>query len=96
MVELPCRFRCSVLLVMKLSVVDALDVPDLLVPVGRHLQTVGVAGLGERVEEVAAALGKVGAVRICPLSDVPFPPPWWHHDGRGPLSVFLRWVDLEG
>jgi hypothetical protein len=77
------------------SVVDARDVPDLLEPVGRHLQTVGVAGLGERVEEVAAALGKVGAVRICPLGDVPFPPPWWHHDGRGPLSVFLRWVDLE-
>tara|TARA_B100001123_G_scaffold103245_1_gene119675 strand:- start:1051 stop:2457 length:1407 start_codon:yes stop_codon:yes gene_type:complete len=77
------------------SVVDALEVPDLLVPVGRHLQTVGVAGLGDRVEEVAAALGKVGAVRICPLGDVPFPPPWWHHDGRGPLSVFLRWVDLE-
>ena len=78
------------------SVVDALDVPDLLVPVGRHLQTVGVAGLGERVDEVAAALGKVGAVRICPLGDVPFPPPWWHHDGRGPRSVFLRWVELEG
>jgi len=78
------------------SVADALDAPDLLKSVGRHLQTVGVAGLGERVEEVAAALGKVGAVRICPLGEVPFPPPWWHHDGRGPLSVLLRWVDLEG
>ena len=77
------------------SVADALDAPALLEPVGRHLQTVGVAGLGERIEEVAAALGKVGAVRICPLGDVPFPPPWWHHDGRGPLSVLLRWVDLE-
>jgi len=78
------------------SVADALVAPDLLEPVGRHLQTVGVAGLGERIEEVAAALGKVGAVRICPLGEVPFPPPSWHHDGRGPLSVLLRWVDLEG
>ena len=78
------------------SVVDALAVPALLEPMGRHLQTVGVAGLGERIEDVASALGKVGAVRVCPLDEVPFPPPWWHHDGRGPLSVFLRWVDLEG
>ena len=77
-------------------IADALSMPDLLESVGRHLQTVGVAGLGERMEEVAAALGEVGAVRVCPLGEVPFPPPWWHHDGRGPLSVLLRWVDLEG
>ena len=77
------------------SIADALAAPALLEPVRRHLQTVGVVGLGERIEEVASALGKVGAVRVCPLGEVPFPPPWWHHDGRGPLSVFLRWMDLE-
>ena len=75
---------------------DAMHLSELLAPVARHLQTVGVAGLGHRLDEVAGMLGAVGATRICPLSEVAFPPPWWHHDGKGPLSVLLRWVDLEG
>ena len=75
---------------------DAAQLPTLLAPIAHHLQTVGVAGLGERLENVARMLGGVGATRICPLSEVAFPPPWWHHDGKGPLSVLLRWVDLEG
>ena len=32
---------------------------------------------------------------IAPLERVPWPPPWWHHDGRGPLAALLRWTDLE-
>jgi len=67
-----------------------------LAPIAPHLQTVGVAGLrGDALEQLAAELAESGAVRICPLTEVPFPPPWWHHDGQGPLSVLLRWVDLE-
>ena len=72
------------------------EVPERLAPVGRHLQTVGVAGVeGRRLDALAGALGEVGALRICPLADVAFPPPWWHHDGQGPLTSLLRWVDLE-
>jgi len=70
-------------------------VPGLLAPLARHLQTVGVAGLGSRTEEIARGLGAVGASRIVPFRAVPFPPPWWHHDGRGPLLDLVRWVDLE-
>jgi hypothetical protein len=66
-----------------------------LARVGKHLQTVGVAGLdGDRLTELADALGEVGAIRVCPLAEVAFPPPWWHHDGEGPLRALLRWVDL--
>ncbi|MSR35305.1 MAG: hypothetical protein EXR95_01505 [Gemmatimonadetes bacterium] len=75
---------------------DARVVPALLERWRRHLQTVGVAGLDDRLGEVAEGLGRAGATRICGLADVAFPPPWWHHDGRGPLTSLLRWVDLEG
>ena len=51
---------------------------------------------GTNLFSLAAGLGEIGAVRICALSAVPFPPPWWHHDGQGPLASLLRWVDLEG
>jgi len=77
------------------AVQDAEDVPELLAPLGPHLQTVGVTGLGERTERIAGALGRAGASRVVPFPSVPFPPPWWHHDGRGPLRDLVRWVDLE-
>lgn len=77
-------------------VADARAAADLLAPARRHLQTVGVAGLGGRAEAVADALARLGAARICALADMAFPPPWWHHDGRGPLRALLRWVDWEG
>lgn len=64
-------------------------------PVGPHLQTVGVSGLGDRLEEVARGLGRLGVSRVASFEAVPFPPPWWHHDGRGPLTDLVRWVDLE-
>jgi len=35
-------------------------------------------------------------IRIAPLDEVAFPPPWWHHDGRGPLDVLVERVDLPG
>ena len=77
-------------------VTDAAHVPELLGPWRRHLQTVGVAGFGERLPALAARLGDVGAVRVCPIREMAFPPPWWHHDGRGPLTSLVRWLDLEG
>jgi len=74
---------------------DATDLPAVLQPLRAHLQTVGIAGLGPRARAVAVALGEVGASRVTPFQSVPFPPPWWHHDGRGPLLDLVRWVDLE-
>jgi hypothetical protein len=76
-------------------IADASELAGELRALGPHLQTVGVAGLGGRLEGVARALGEVGASRVAPFSAVPFPPPWWHHDGRGPLLDLVRWVDVE-
>jgi hypothetical protein len=86
---------CAGRIVRVCPVRDAEDVPSLLDPLAPHLQTVGVAGLGDRLERLARALGRAGASRVVPLASVAFPPPWWHHDGRGPLRDLVRWVDLE-
>ncbi|MDX1566570.1 MAG: acyl-CoA reductase [Longimicrobiales bacterium] len=68
-----------------------------LAPVGRHLQTVSVEGVpGDRRLALAESLAEIGAVRITSAKESPWPPPWWHHDGEGPLGSLLRWTDLEG
>jgi hypothetical protein len=78
-------------------------VPDLSVllrivaPFHGLLQTVGVAGFDpDHLPLAAAALADAGATRITPIADMPWPPPAWHHDGRGPLRELVRWADLEG
>jgi len=69
----------------------------LIAPFGAHLQTMGVAGVGDDdLESLAEALGRVGVSRVAAFSEVPFPPSTWHHDGGGPLRDFVRYVDLEG
>jgi len=69
---------------------------DLLKPWAHHLQTVGAAGLGKERKELLDGLARLGVTRVTGLRDVPWPPPWWHHDGSGPLRALLRWVDVEG
>lgn len=69
---------------------DALSA--LLAPLRHHLQSVGAAGLSDDDLEVLAA---AGATRIVPMADLPFPPAWWLHDGRGPLTELVRWVEAE-
>ncbi|MCG6989269.1 MAG: hypothetical protein LJF06_13965 [Gemmatimonadetes bacterium] len=76
-------------------VAHAARVAELVAPYSAHLQTVAVAGLGGETEAVAEALARVGVTRVTAFADVPFPPPWWHHDGLGPLGALVRWVDLD-
>jgi len=78
------------------SIEDASGIGGVLEPLAPHLQTVAVVGLGDRMEGIAERLAFAGAVRITPLNRAPWPPPWWHHDGEGPLRALSRWVDLEG
>lgn len=74
---------------------DALDALALVAPYREYLQTVAVAGVGERLPGLALALAHAGASRLVAFADAPWPPPEWHHDGRGPLRELLRWTDLE-
>lgn len=69
---------------------------DAVSPFGDLLQTAGVAGFdADRLFTAAAALTDAGVTRITPIADMPWPPPAWHHDGRGPLQELVRWADLE-
>lgn len=77
-------------------------VPDLetllraAAPAGMLLQTVGVAGFtADVLTRAAAGFADIGATRITSIRDMPWPPPAWHHDGRGPLRELIRWTDLE-
>ncbi len=74
---------------------DAGRLAEELAPLGAHLQSVGYAGLGDRALSVAESLGRAGASRVTPFRALPFPPPWWLHDGRGPLRDLVRWMELE-
>ena len=76
-------------------VADLADVPSILRPAGRHLQSVGYAGADGRIRTLAEALGRAGASRVVPFAHVSFPPAWWLHDGRGPLETLVRWVEVE-
>jgi len=86
---------CVGRVVRVVPVADVLEVAGLLAPAAAHLQTVGVAGCEGRWEALAESLARVGASRVTPFGRVPFPPPWWHHDGRGPLRALVRWTDVE-
>ncbi len=72
------------------------DVAGLVRPYARYLQTVGIAAPAGRRRVVAERLARAGATRMTDLERMPWPPPTWHHDGRGPLLELIRWVDLEG
>lgn len=78
------------------AVRDADEVPRALAGLGPHLQSLAVAGLApERAERLAERCGRAGVTRITTFERLAFPPPWWLHDGRGPLLELLRWVEAE-
>lgn len=95
--ELDGAFRLSCLnrTVRVMPVATILEVPGLLTGVGDVLQTVGVAGGGDRADALARALARAGVSRIASLRESSWPPPWWHHDGRPPLVDLVRWCDRD-
>jgi hypothetical protein len=74
---------------------DAADVPGLLEPVRRYLQTAGVSLPESRLMPLGEALGFLGVDRVCPLGRMANPTPEWHHDGRFNILDLLRWTDME-
>ena len=74
---------------------DLDELASALAPLGRRLQSVGHAGLGDRTEGVVDTLAQAGASRVVPFRALSFPPPWWFHDGRGPLRELIRLVEVE-
>ena len=76
-------------------VTDVAELPGLLRPLSRHLQSVGTALSPERLARLAGALAPIGVCRLCPVGQMPHPPLAWHHDGGHSLLPLLRWVAIE-
>lgn len=62
----------------------------------------GLAGAGDEPADpgdsrtaFAEALFALGATRIVPLGQIPFPEPDWFHDGQRPLRELVRWGELR-
>ena len=60
-----------------------------------RVSTVGLASHGPRTIELASALARWGATRICPLGRMQQPPLTWRHDGRPALGDLITWTNLE-
>ncbi|MDE2653506.1 MAG: hypothetical protein OXI71_06765 [Gemmatimonadota bacterium] len=72
------------------------ECPAALDPLSPVLQTIGLAGIGhEHTTALAEDLFALGATRIVPLDQVPFPDPDWLHDGARPLRELVRWGELR-
>ena len=63
--------------------------------VEHRVSTVGLAACGERARELALALARWGASRICPIGHMQDPPLAWRHDGRPVLAELIHWTDCE-
>lgn len=63
--------------------------------VRHHVSTIGIAVPDAERLEIANALARWGASRVCPLGRMQQPPPAWRHDGRPCLADLLTWTDLE-
>jgi len=67
----------------------ALDIRE----VGADVQTLGVAG--QLADPVREQLVRFGVRRLASLPGSAWPPAWSRHDGVGPLTSLVRWVDHE-
>jgi len=75
---------------------DALDeVPPLVAPHARFLQTAGIACDPRELFALAEALGRAGVTRVAALGAMTTPEAGWHHDGRFNLADLVRMVEVE-
>lgn len=68
---------------------------EILVPLSSVLQTAGLAGIRKDDARFAEMLATLGASRIVPLNEIPFPEPEWLHDGNRPLGELVRWCEFH-
>ena len=76
--------------------VDALEhAVDVIAPMARVLQTVGVAIAPSRLRVLGDLLADAGITRIAALGQMTLPEAGWHHDGRCNLADLVRYVEVE-
>ncbi|MXW18684.1 MAG: hypothetical protein F4X60_08960 [Gemmatimonadetes bacterium] len=72
---------------------DTSNCLETLAPLSPVLQSVGLAGVRTDRKLLAEALVTLGATRIVPLNEIPFPQSEWLHDGNRPLGELVRWSE---
>ena len=60
-----------------------------------QVSTVGLAADEAEAKDIATALARWGATRVCPLGQMQNPPLTWRHDGRLALGDLVTWTDWE-
>lgn len=81
--------------VLVCAVDDLAEVPPLVAPHARFLQTAGVACAPEELFALSEDLGRAGVTRIAALGAMTTPEAGWHHDGRFNLADLVRMVEIE-
>lgn len=72
------------------------ELVEILAPYRHVLQSAAIAGFsGTGKEDITMLLVSCGVTRVTNFKQLPWPPMWWHHDGRGPLNELLFWNDVE-
>ncbi len=81
---------------VRVQAVERLEaIPAKLAEHGPLLQSMALEVRPGRREALAGAFSARGVSRITTFRQQPWPPPWWLHDGRGPLRALVRWSTLE-
>jgi hypothetical protein len=74
---------------------DGAEVIAALRPLGPWLAGVALAGFGRERSELAQALARLGASRVCGVGRLQQPPLGWHHEGATLLLPLARLTDVE-
>jgi hypothetical protein len=79
---------------------DIMELPRIVKPIGRFLQTVGVAIPDHRLLPFADAMGKAGASNMRTVSSMTLQKSWEPWDGRFPLHELMEldsihWVSID-
>ena len=64
-------------------------------PVRGQVSTVGLAAPLSRAQDLATALARWGAARVCPVGQMQSPPLTWRHYGRPILGDLVTWTHWE-
>jgi hypothetical protein len=59
------------------------------------VSTIGLAAPEDEAPELAFAMARWGATRVCPLGQMQSPSLLWRHDGRPALADLVTWTDFE-
>lgn len=68
---------------------------DIVRPIARHLQNVGVGANGSELWTTTEELALLGACRVSEPGRMAEPSMIWKHDGMPCVSQLLRWCDVE-